>query len=145
MKVREQVRSELTLTEILQEKISGKSNVKIAQQAGVTEAAIRKKLKKIHSLIDKEENNVYNQYKTQILTGAERTLLNELLAPDKLKKASINNLAYAFQNIYNANRLEQGKSTENIDFKALISMEQEIRSRLPSTDGTHCGTPDSKE
>jgi len=45
---------------------------------------------------------------------------------EKLKKASINNVAYAFQNIHNAKRLESGQSTSNIG----ISIEAKLAKAL---------------
>ena len=53
-----------------------------------------------------------------LLQGTERVLIGNLLDPEKLKKASVNNLAYAFTQIHNAGRLEAGLSTEYVDFMA---------------------------
>ena len=41
-------------------------------------------------------------------------LMASLLDPERLAKASLNNVAYAFTQIHQAGRLEQGKTTENI-------------------------------
>ena len=57
----------------------------------------------------------------QILTGIEAELLRHLADPDRLKKASINNLAYAFYQINNARRLEEGRSTQNLDMRQVIA------------------------
>lgn len=52
------------------------------------------------------------------MSAAEEQLIASLLDPDKIAKASLNNVAYAFQQIHTARRLEEGKSTEN---KSIIS------------------------
>lgn len=57
----------------------------------------------------------YNQHRIQLLTAAELKLLNLLMDPEKLAKASLNNVAYAFQQVHNANRLERGLSTANVE------------------------------
>ena len=38
-----------------------------------------------------------------------------LTDPETLKKASLNNRAYAFTQVHQARRLEEGKSTENVN------------------------------
>lgn len=40
-------------------------------------------------------------------------MIASLADPEKLAKASLNNVAYAFQQVHTARRLEEGKSTEN--------------------------------
>jgi hypothetical protein len=44
----------------------------------------------------------------------EWTLLRDMVDSDKRKRASLNNVAYAFQNIHNARRLESNQSTSNV-------------------------------
>ena len=49
-------------------------------------------------------------------------VLGKLMEEGKLKSASLNNVAYAFQQVMNARRLESGQSTSNIG----ISIEQRL-------------------
>ncbi len=65
-------------------------------------------------LADDSTLQAFEKNKSKILTTAEMKILNELLRDDKLKEASANNLAYAFQQMFNANRLEKNQSTQNI-------------------------------
>ena len=48
------------------------------------------------------------------MNGVELKMLENLADDGRLKKASVNNLAYAFQNLHNARRLESGQSTANV-------------------------------
>ncbi len=52
--------------------------------------------------------------RASLLGALEFKILIEMMDKARLKKASINNLAYAFQQLYNARRLELGLSTGNL-------------------------------
>ncbi len=56
----------------------------------------------------------YTNAKQALFSQAEERLIASCLDPDKLAKASLNNIAYAFTQIHTALRLETGKSTQNI-------------------------------
>lgn len=87
----------------------------IADKMGAHKTTIFRKLQKyIKVLPNPEEVESYRQNKVDYLQGLELNIYNEMCNPEKLKDASLNNLAYSFQGIYNANRLESGKSTSNI-------------------------------
>lgn len=61
------------------------------------------------------ERNVLDSYKKnriEVLQGIQVKLLSQI-NEDKLKKASVNNIAYAFQQFHTAERLESGQSTSN--------------------------------
>ena len=53
------------------------------------------------------------QYKQEFLDVAEIALLADTMNPEKRAAASLNNTAYAFNTIHQANRLEKDKSTSN--------------------------------
>lgn len=53
--------------------------------------------------------------KRKLLSSAELKILEKLMDDETIKAATLNNAAYAFQNLFNANRLVSGKSTANID------------------------------
>ncbi len=65
--------------------------------------------------------------KAEILDSVELKLLNDLVDKDKRKNASLNNVAYALQNINNMNRLEKGQATANIQYVDLTSSLDDIR------------------
>ena len=66
------------------------------------------------ALIPGEDVTAYQEARTELLTTAEERLLASVLDPEKLQKASLNNVAYALTQIHTMRRLEQGKSTGNI-------------------------------
>ena len=69
----------------------------------------------------------YENAKQQLLSHTEERLMATLLDEDKLEKASLNNVAYAFTQIHTALRLEKGKSTSNINaLAAVIVKAQEL-------------------
>ncbi len=88
----------------------------IADKLGVPKSTVYDRINEVLGLIDDPEaNQAYHSNMVSMLRGAERVLIGHMLDPGRLKKASVNNLAYAFQQIHNARRLESGLSTENVD------------------------------
>jgi predicted DNA-binding protein YlxM (UPF0122 family) len=112
----------------------------IAQQLNVPKTTIYEKLGKLQHLLENTElTEAYEQNKAAILTAGERLIIGHMLNEDKLKNASVNNLAYAFQQINNANRLEKGQSTSNqaieiITFSAVQKEDTEAADQLHSID-----------
>jgi len=76
---------------------------------------------------DPQANKAFAQNQVSILQGTERVLIGNILDPEKLKKASVNNLAYAFQQVHNARRLEAGMSTEQVDVH--VAYEQALKDK----------------
>lgn len=79
----------------------------------------RSTLSMLYAEVDKfiknpEALTIYDCNKPQFLKSMEYTLLQEMMDEDKRKKASLNNVAYAFQQIHVARRLEEGLSTGNL-------------------------------
>lgn len=55
----------------------------------------------------------FKEVKADLLDAALLMLLKSMMTQDKLEKASVNNLAYAAQQMYTMARLERGQSTSN--------------------------------
>ncbi len=106
-----------TLLNILEYRLTGMTQQEIGDIYGVTPQAISLKLKGIWDILDKENLDAYKINKVNLFTAVEAKMLQELLKPSRLKKASTGNIAYAFDKIALHNRLEQGLSTENIAVK----------------------------
>ncbi len=84
----------------------------IADKFGVSRQAVHKKIKGFIKLIaDPTATKAYSNHKIDLLTSMERVMLLKMVDTDKLKEASLNNIAYAFTQIHNANRLEKGEAT----------------------------------
>ncbi len=88
----------------------------IADHFGVTKQAISQALKSFRGLLNSDASSVeaFDSCKPQLLSAVEQKMLQALLDPDKLQKASLNNVAYAFTQIHSANRLERNLSTDNV-------------------------------
>lgn len=88
----------------------------ISAKLGVPKGTIYSRLNNILGLLDDPQANAaYTSQRVDILTATERMLVGQLADPDRVKKASLNNVAYAFSQVHNARRLESGLSTENTD------------------------------
>jgi DNA-binding CsgD family transcriptional regulator len=106
--------------------VKGLAYEEIAKQLGCAKSTAYKCIHDILALVDNPKaNRAFAENQVNIMQGAERVLLGYMLDPENLKRASVNNLAYAFQQIHNARRLESGLSTENVDVLARYEALQE--------------------
>jgi hypothetical protein len=62
----------------------------------------------------------YRDNRALIFDGIESELVSLALDRDKHKKATLGNVAYALDKVYNINRLEQNKSTQNLNVSSMI-------------------------
>jgi hypothetical protein len=69
----------------------------------------------------------YQEHKPSLLNAVEQRLLRSLIDEGKIEKASLNNVAYAYQQVANQNRLESGKSTSNVGVLAKLVIDSEER------------------
>lgn len=103
----------------------------IGEYFGVTKQAVEQRLKKFTRLInDPELIPNFEANKAHFLSSVEMELLTRLLDPAKLKDASLNNVAYAFQQVFNANRLVQNKSTGNINYQECSREIEELEKQI---------------
>jgi predicted DNA-binding protein YlxM (UPF0122 family) len=86
----------------------------IADQFGVSRQAIEQRLSRITKMIgEPEDNQAYDNNRSYFLNGIERQLLAQIIDTNKVKKATLGNIAYAVDKINNILRLERGQSTLN--------------------------------
>jgi predicted DNA-binding protein YlxM (UPF0122 family) len=106
----------INLLEALQLRFINKLTYKqIGDKYGVSAQAIEQRISRFkEKFAESEDVQKYTSNRDGILTIVERELLSRIVDPSKLSKATINNLAYAFQQVFNARRLEEGKSTANL-------------------------------
>lgn len=103
----------------------------IADKYGVCKSTIYGALKRFLAiLVEPDELEAYRNHKVDLLSSAELKLLERLVNDEVIEKASLNNIAYAFKQVFDSGRLEQGKATENIDVHALMENIQERGKRL---------------
>jgi len=117
-------RKNVTPGEIMAMRVAGMSFAEIARKTGKSKQTIRNNVLKVLKLINEKGLDEYMKNKSRIFNAAEMKILSEMVKEKKLKKANLQGLAFAFSKIYEANRLEQGLSTQNIIY-ADIQQEKE--------------------
>ncbi len=128
-KVNSPKRKDVKTSELVALRIRGLSYERIAQLVGMTKQAVMARIKGCLRALD-EDLGVYKENKAVILTAAEKKLIDELISKKKIKKANLSSLAYAFKEVYNANRLEQGLSTQNIAYREILEKKEAIQRRI---------------
>jgi hypothetical protein len=107
----------------------------IALKYNCTPQAVQQALQPIiKTMLSPQEVSDYKKKKTDLLDSAECKLLGALIDDERIKKASVNNLAYAVQSINNINRLEKGLSTQNISVMDLTPQERDQLRELEAID-----------
>ena len=87
----------------------------IARAVGASKSSIHAALHRLQKLIpDPEMVSAYQEVRPTLLTAVEYRLMASLTDGETIQKASLNNRAYAFQQVFNARRLEEGKATEHL-------------------------------
>ena len=87
----------------------------IADQLGEPKSSVYKALAQLVALThDHERLRQYEEIRPALLSAAEERLMASLVDEEAIEKASLNNRAYAFQQLHNARRLESGQSTQNL-------------------------------
>jgi predicted DNA-binding protein (UPF0251 family) len=123
----------INLVEALQLRFVNKLTYKqIGEKYGVSAQAVEQRISRFKEKFgDSEEIQQYTSNRDGILTVVEREILSRIVDPSKLEKATINNLAYAFQQVFNARRLEEGKSTANLHgiYGLVLQLDREERNQ----------------
>jgi hypothetical protein len=106
---------------------NGLSYDQIGTYFGATKQAVSRALAKFTNLLAEDVDlKGYEQCRADLLTAAEMTLLNEVIDPAKLQKASVNNLAFALGKVFDMNRITQGKSTSIVVYGDLQKQHEEL-------------------
>ena len=99
----------------------------IADYFGVKNSSIQQALQRLSALVHTPaETEEYNAVKPALLGTVEHHLLASLTDPEKLAKASLHNVAFAFEKVATQLRLEKGQSTSNVSFlsKVILASDQ---------------------
>lgn len=100
----------------------------IAAYFNCNESSVIRACQRLATLIpDPEAVDAYRSVKADLLDAAEMELMASLMQPEKMEKASLNNVAYAFQQIHNAGRLERGESTSNLSVMSRLMQDAQAR------------------
>lgn len=113
------------LSTILLNECKGVPRTISAEHFGLTHRAVNDVIEYFKPIFQEiEQVPRYRQVKSELLDAAELKMLKSLLSEDKIEKASLNNVAYAFQQVFQAGRLQRGQSTANIDQKTQFTSVQ---------------------
>ena len=101
----------------------------IAKRFSVSSATIRYHLEPFLKFLDHPPQiyQAYQKFESALLQLAKVKILEYMLNPSVLEKATINNLAYAFSQLDHAYRLSSGQSTENVDVRSLQMSLHELK------------------
>jgi predicted DNA-binding protein YlxM (UPF0122 family) len=93
----------------------------IAAFLGVHPSAVHTRVKRFIRLFGElGDVEAYRENEVKLLDAASYRVITHLLEPETLKKASANNLAYVFTQLFNARRLLRGESTANVGLNAKL-------------------------
>lgn len=120
-KVSESVIPPISDKAVIELRIQGLTCEEIGQKFGVTRQAISKRLKSAFRALDKDQIAEYKRNRVAFLEDLEAAVLLELGNPDKLEKASANNLAYVYTQLHTSRRLEARLSTANLSLAAIVA------------------------
>lgn len=96
----------------------------IADIQGTSKQAVHKRLKPFLRLLDDPDAvRAYGKNESMLLDGARMQLLANIVDPERLSKAPVNSLAFAFDKLFNAGRLLRNQSTANIGLRQAIVAE----------------------
>jgi predicted DNA-binding protein YlxM (UPF0122 family) len=103
------------LTEIFRLRFKNKLTFKeIGKIYSVSPQAIHQRIKSVIKLLNNPDlDQAYADNRVDLLNSAERILLSTLIESDKLKDASLNNVAYSLKQIHDMRRINADLSTGN--------------------------------
>ena len=108
---------------------------KIATILGCAKSSVWFALKPFLQLIENPQQvEAYRDNKPVLLNALEMRLATEMLDAEKLKSASLNNVAYAFGQVSQQAHLAAGEATQNIQYHQLIAQAGEIDAGIEALD-----------
>lgn len=86
----------------------------------------------LQTLGTREDTESYSNARASLLTAVEERLVHAVIDPEKIEKASLNNVAYALTQVHTMRRLEQGQSTNNVSVlsQVISSAKQQLVKEL---------------
>jgi len=96
--------------QMLKMRMAGATYREIGEALGVSAKAVERRISGVLELLD-TDLETFRKRKVELLEAMEKYLLDHMTDPNKAKRATLANLAYAYTQIHNAGRLEQGLPT----------------------------------
>jgi hypothetical protein len=114
---------QLDLQKIVNLRLKNKLSYRqIGAMCGVSKDTIKDRLRPLKRLLaNPEAVENYRENRADYMDVIEHKLATQILDEDKLKTASVNNIAYAMAQLNNIGRLERGQSTANVQVIAGLS------------------------
>lgn len=122
----------LPMSIIIAEMKAGKTPKQIAETYGYTPAGIRQRLNRngfsIHALKTYKEHraDIFAHIQSQVMGG---------MTEDKIKAASLRDLAVAANNLHGMERLERGQATANVNIATLSTELADIEEQIRLLEG----------
>ena len=124
--------------------VNGLTYEQIAKQLGVTKQAVHQRLQRFRDmLIPSEELEYWKNNRIMLKDTAELNLFLDMMDPQKRAAASLNNTAYAYRQIHETRRLDEGLSTVNVDLHAEFEDRRQLQSAKQALQNAIAGTTDS--
>jgi AcrR family transcriptional regulator len=125
-----------TTQKALKMRMAGASYPEIARALGISDGAVRRRITGVFRLLD-TDLETFRKRKVELLEATEKHLLDHMSDPRKAGKATLANLAYAYTQIHNAGRLEQGLPT--ITYEDVSREREELLRALEAYERAHAG------
>jgi predicted DNA-binding protein YlxM (UPF0122 family) len=131
LKTRTYPPEKIPLAEALKFRYQNKLSLQeIADRYGVSSSAVHQRLAKFQALLlEPEEAEAFQDQETQILRTVRFKILEGMLSGDKIKDASLNNMAYAHSNLFRDESILSGRPTDISDNFTLTANIEDIRKR----------------
>ena len=125
----------------------GLSYQEIADRLDQPKASIHRALVDLCRMIDDPGRlQVYTDARAGLLSVTEERMIASLMDEEAISKASLNNRAYAFTQVFNARRLEAGQSTANTSVLASLIIKSEgTLGTAPSSKSTSSEPPSAPQ
>ena len=121
---------EAKLSRLIELRTKGVSFQAIGKELGMSKPNVIYYWKKIVTLLNPDILKEFERKKVSLYKTAEMLLLSEVMNPDKLQKASLNNAAYALAQVHTARRLEEGLSTSNLCYAEILMQKDELDRKI---------------
>lgn len=98
---------------------------------GVSKQAVEARISNVIKLLgDKDKIGEFIARESSILSNAREMLISAALDPDAIKKSSTLQLTTAYSQLFDKQRLIDGKSTSNVAYSDMTASEAEIEERI---------------
>lgn len=127
-----QLERKLDTQTAIKRKLDGETYKEIGADYGISPQAVQQRICKLIQKIDGSVIKQYDKNEDAILTHAKQLMVHHATQPEVLKKASLNNAAYAFAQFNGAQRLLRGEATSNVSIKGIIGHHQKTLEDIDS-------------